>query len=263
MVSKRAKLAEALKHVIARRLAGPHPGIRCDTYPYGLRHAVVGDGTNFVGLHAYLEPGGIGQFSLSIINGSQTAASHIMMEESNLWLNGCKLGELSRIIDLINTGYYLYHLKVPYGYVGNDGRVTLLLWAYIEDGLVPNALSIGVSQYVLAGHRPPPELRYEVGQGRAYMDRFWSLLAQGRLVPLRERFVSHIGPIWLNSGTDLPFVRFELLDGGHPILPARQDYLLWLPTDFPTRTEPYRLGRVYAAHNAPPLDLRRLFGDEA
>jgi hypothetical protein len=145
----------------------------------------------------------------------------------------------------LSNGFPTYQYDTPYGYV-ESGTVMTLAWLEVLTGFVPGSLYAVSFQYFLEGRELSGELA-RLQDGHEYMQRFWTLMAEGRVVDLRRRLARYPRPVWrADRDPQGPHVMFEGTDGLRPTIPSGARYSL------------YCASRAVAARNS--LDLRRWFG---
>ncbi len=124
--------------------------------------------------------------------------------------------------------------KRPYGWWGEDGRITALFFnASIRyDDKVERFVGGEPYGYVLKG-TPMPELLRMFGKEDAdgWVQRVVHAIQEGKLIPLRERIHDLPGEIWSIGDGEHGYLLFEKGDDMKPQLVAGESYIQWHPLE--------------------------------
>ena len=132
---------------------------------------------------------------------------------------------------------------VPYGYV-SDGRITAFIYSgdsFVDTEATPQRnISGGLDCFVLEGEQFPEELKMPWPLSNSdvarWLEGFWQLVDQGKLVELTDRINNLPAEVWaISDGIGEPWMVFDESDGEMPEFVATKRYVLWHPTErFPS-----------------------------
>jgi hypothetical protein len=219
----------------------------------------------FVEVRAYAGADGTPDLCyLTLLNGPNTPGATLVLEGDMVELGIQPIANYERILKLIEVrlthGLIPDKIHMPYGYV-EHGTVIAIWYALMTQGDVPGAITSGVAEFVLQGHKTPP-LPSRLGDSREYMRQYWELVRAGRIIELGERVVCHPGDLWLiSSNTDWPRLIFTESDGLSPVLPANTPYLMCNTNDPPGSDMVHTRRQVesYLAADREPMNLSTFF----